>query len=401
LVNSVAEGVHRLGKDWNVDWNASFAYTYKNQPDQRILTFHTDQGVKDNYYLVLSTENSPEIRNAGRVYSFLGEYIYGASANATKQFNWLGQTQKLKFGTMNYYRDRKVDVLAVGYSVLDANRLVIPESKTTTFNNIFSKENVENLNLTVANIESNSTEYKGNATLNAGYVMMDNKFSDSWKLTWGARVEKYRQELSARNKPTKVYDNTDVLPSLLLTYAVNNKTNIRLAGSQAVNRPEFRELADYATYDYDNYVSVRGNPNLVRCLNTNGDLRYEWFPAAGEILSASVFYKYFDKPIEQINNGNDVLGYANAEHATTYGIEMEVRKKLDFIGGSFFQQLTFYTNAAYIKGSVQFNGLDINSPMQGQSPYLVNGGLNYTSPNDGFSVNFLYNRIGPRLRFRS
>jgi len=231
--------------------------------------------------------------------------------------------------------------------------------------------------------------------------MLDNKFSDKFKLTWGARVEKYRQELSARNKQTKVYDNTDVLPSLLFTYSVNNKTNIRLAGSQSVNRPEFRELADYATYDYDNYVVVRGNPNLVRSLNTNADLRYEWFPAAGEILSASVFYKYFDKPIEQTNMGNDVLSYVNADNAKTYGAELEIRKKLDFIGSGIFEQLTFYTNAAYIKGSVQFNGLDISSPMQGQSPYLINGGLNYTSANDGFSVNFLYNRIGPRLRYRS
>ncbi|WP_205508673.1 TonB-dependent receptor [Longitalea arenae] len=401
LANSVAEGLHRLGKDWTIDWNASFAYTYKNQPDQRILSFRTDQGNENDYYLVLSTENSPEIRNAGRVYSFLGEYIYGASANATKQFNWLGQTQKLKFGTMNYYRDRSVDVYAMGYAVLDANRLVINQDKETSFNTIFSPENVENLNLTVANIESNSTEYEGNATLNAGYVMLDNKFSDKFKLTWGARIEKYRQELSARNKLTQVYDNTDVLPSLLFTYALNNKTNIRLAGSQSVNRPEFRELADYGTYDYDNYVVVRGNPNLERSLNTNADLRYEWFPAAGEIMSASVFYKHFDKPIEQTNQGNDVLSYVNADHAVTYGAEIEIRKKLDFIGSGIFEQLTFYTNAAYIKGSVQFNGLDISSPMQGQSPYLVNGGINYTAPNDGFSVNFLYNRIGPRLRYRS
>ncbi len=78
-----------------------------------------------------------------------------------------------------------------------------------------------------------------------------------------------------------------------------------------------------------------------------------------------------------------------------------MRKKLDFINAGFFQHLTFYANAAYIKGKVQFGGLDINSPLQGQSPYLVNGGLNYTSANDGFSVNVLYNRIGPRLKFRA
>jgi hypothetical protein len=401
LVNSVLEGLHRIGKNWTVDWNGSFAYTYRNQPDQRILTFHTSQGNQTDYAIKLNNENSPEIRNAGRVYSFLGEYIYGASANVTKQFNWLGQEQKLKFGTMNYYRDRTVEVDALGYATLDFLGVTIPESKTTSFNTIFSPANIDNYNLTVANIETNSAEYTGNALLNAGYLMLDNKFSDKIKFTWGARVEKYRQELSARNKPTKVYDNTDVLPSLLFTYALNNKTNIRVAGFQSVNRPEFRELADYSVYDYDNYVAVRGNPALERSKISNADLRYEWFPASGEIISASVFYKFFDKPIEQTNKGNDVLSYENADHATTYGIELEVRKKLDFINNNFFSQLTFYTNAAYIKGSVQFNGTSFNNPLQGQSPYLINGGLNYASSNDGFSVNVLYNRIGPRLRFRA
>ncbi|MCW3117753.1 MAG: TonB-dependent receptor, partial [Chitinophagaceae bacterium] len=41
LVNSVLEGAHKIGNSWNVDWNTSFGYTYKNQPDQRILSFRS------------------------------------------------------------------------------------------------------------------------------------------------------------------------------------------------------------------------------------------------------------------------------------------------------------------------------------------------------------------------
>lgn len=401
LINSVVEGLHKLQKDWTIDWNTSFGVTYKWQPDQKVLAFRSPENNNAAYYLRLSNENSPEIRNAGRVYSFLTEFIYGASANVVKEFNWLHQVQKLKIGTMNYYRDRSVEAGALGYSSLDFYGATIPESKTATFNNIFSPANIDSYNLTVANIETNSTDYKGKVLLNAGYAMLDNKFSGKLKLTWGARVEKYRQELSAQEKATKINDNTDVLPSFLFTYSVSKKTNIRIAGSHAVNRPEFRELADYSVFDYDNYVVVKGNPALVRCKNSNADLRYEWFPSAGEIISVSLFYKYFQHPIEQTNLGNDVLSYENAEHADAYGAEIEVRKNLNFIGAKFFEQLTFYTNAAYIKGSVQFNGLAVNSPLQGQSPYLVNGGLLYASQDNNFSCNFLYNRIGPRLRFRA
>jgi TonB-dependent receptor len=401
LFNSVFEGLHSLKKDWTIDWAASYGLTYRNQPDQRILTFVTNSDDPSRYFLKVGYENSPEIRNAGRIYSFLTEGIYGVNLNLSKQFNWLGKQQKLKFGTYNYFRDRNVQVDALGYGTLNSVRTPVEITKGLNFSNVLQPAIIDQYNLSLANIPSQSIDYKGQVVSNAGYVMLDNKFSDKLKMTWGARVEKYNQKVTAVNKKNIVKDNTDILPSLLLTYSLSNKANLRLAGSQAVNRPEFRELASYETYDYENYISVLGNPDLVRSKNTNADLKYEWFPSAGEILSAGLFYKYFDKPIEQVNLGNDKFSYSNADHASAYGIEVEARKKLDFINSAFFNRLTAYANAAYIKGGVTFGGISSSNPLQGQSPYLVNAGLTYSSPKDDFSVNALYNKIGPRLRFRS
>lgn len=401
LFNSVLEGLHSLKKGWTVDWAASYGLTYRNQPDQRILTFVTNSDNPSTYFLKVGYENSPEIRNAGRIYSFLTEGIYSANVNLTKQFNWLGKQQKLKFGTYNYFRDRNVQVDALGYGTLNSVSTPVEITKGLDFSNIMQPETIDNSNLTLANIPSQSIDYNGQVVSNAGYVMLDNKFSDKIKMTWGVRVEKYNQKVVAANKKNIVKDNTDFLPSLLLTYSLSNKANLRLAGSQAVNRPEFRELASYETYDYENYISVLGNPDLVRAKNTNADLKYEWFPTAGEILSAGVFYKYFDKPIEQVNLGNDKFSYSNADHASAYGIELEARKKLNFINNSFFSRLTAYANAAYIKGGVTFGGISSSNPLQGQSPYLINGGLTYSSDKEDFLVNALYNKIGPRLRFRS
>ena len=75
-------------------------------------------------------------------------------------------------------------------------------------------------------------------------------------------------------------------------------------------------------------------------------------PSSGEIISASLFYKYFVNPIEQTNLNNDVLSFANADNASVYGAEVEIRKRLDFIGNNFFDNLIFYANAAYMDGSV-------------------------------------------------
>jgi outer membrane receptor protein involved in Fe transport len=239
--------------------------------------------------------------------------------------------------------------------------------------------------------------------MNAGYAMFDGSVTEKFKITGGVRAERYNQQLLALNQAPVKLDNLDVLPSVLFTYAINSKANLRVAGSQSVNRPEFRELASYSVFDYENFMVIRGNPNLKRSKGTNADIRYELFPGTGEIISGSVFYKSFDSPIEQINSGNDVLSYTNATSANAYGAELEIRKRLDFLTGSFFKNIVFYSNLAYIEGSVKLPGSSDykNSPLQGQSPYLINTGLTYTTKNDDLSFNLLYNKIGPRLKYRA
>ncbi len=400
LFSAVVDGNHSISKKLVADWSASFSDAYKSQPDQKIISFRTPFNSTNNYYLKIGNENSPEIRNAGRIFSNLDEKIYNIAFNVNYNFDVNGVQQKLKFGSINYYRDRSTVVDALGFASLDFRGVAIYETKATDFSNLFSNDNIDLFKLTLANIANNSTSYTANALLNAGYIMYDGKFSEKLKLNAGVRAERYDQELQAQNQATIELNNLDVLPSALFTYALGKKTNLRFAASESVNRPEFRELASYSVFDYDNFVVVRGNPNLKRSLVKNYDIRFESFPSTGEIVSFSVFYKDFKNPIEQINSGNDVLSYMNADKATTYGAEVELRKKLGFIGSKFFENLTFYTNLSYMLGNVTFNGTQINSPLQGQSPYIINGSLSYASEKE-FTVSVLYNRVGPRLKFRA
>jgi len=400
LFSAVVDGNHSISKKLQADWSGSVSDAYKNQPDQKIISYRTAFNSNSNYYLKIGNENSPEIRNAGRIFSNLDEKIYNVAFNFNYNFDVNGLQQKLKFGSINYYRDRKTVVDALGYASLNFRGVSIYETKATDFTNLFSPTNIDLFKLTLATIGNNSTSYTANALLNAGYVMYDGKFSDKLKLTAGARAENYDQQLQAKNQANIELKNLDVLPSALFTYAAGKKTNLRLAVSESVNRPEFRELASYSVFDYDNFVVIRGNPNLKRSLVKNYDLRFESFPTTGEIISFSVFYKDFKNPIEQVNSGNDVLSYQNADKASTYGAEVELRKKLGFLGAKFFENLTFYTNLSYMLGNVTFNGTQINSPLQGQSPYIINGSLSYASESD-LTLSILYNRVGPRLKFRA
>lgn len=400
LLSFVLDGTHSLHKNLNLDWSGSISETYKKQPDQKIVSFRTPIDQPEPYFIKLGNENSPEIRNAGRIFSDLNERIYSFNLNFTYNFKIGDVQQKLKVGTMNFYRDRTTVVDALGYAALDYRGTVIYETGATNYSNIFSPANVDGFKLTLATIGNNSTSYTANAMLNAGYIMWDGKFSEKFKFTAGARAENYKQQLKALNQPDIILPNFDILPSLLFTYKIGAKSNLRLAASESLNRPEFRELASYSVFDYDNFMVIRGNPDLKRSLVKNADLRYEVYPKNGEIFSVSVFYKLFNNPIEQVNLGNDVLSYRNADKATTYGAEIEIRKKLDFIGSGFFEKMIFYSNLSYMLGNVQFGGTQINAPLQGQSPYIINTSLSYATQKD-FSLSILYNRIGPRLKFRA
>jgi hypothetical protein len=97
-----------------------------------------------------------------------------------------------------------------------------------------------------------------------------------------------------------------------------------------------------------------------------------------------------------------VLSYDNAVSAEDFGAEVELRKKLNFISeNGLFKNLTFYVNASYINAKVKFrNREEAKTPLQGQSPYLINSGLFYAPESGSFTFNVLYNRIGERLRFR-
>jgi TonB-dependent receptor len=221
-------------------------------------------------------------------------------------------------------------------------------------------------------------------------------------VVWGLRVEHFDQLVGSvkkwdpRHSYTKV---TDFLPGLNATLKINTKTNLRFSGSQTVIRPELRELSFLNLYDFELNASVQGNPLLKRTKISNLDLRYEFYPKAGEVLTAGVFYKQFKNPIEQLFNegigGASTFSYQNAEKATAYGAEVELRKKLDFIKA--LKNFTFQANASYIKSKVSDKGFNIDRPMQGQSPYVLNLGLMYDLEKAGFSSTILFNQVGERI----
>lgn len=254
--------------------------------------------------------------------------------------------------------------------------------------------------------------YNGTETVAAGYAMIEYDW-DKFKVIAGARAE-YTDIMVAslaEGLDTAEINQVDVLPSLNLIYRLNEKMNLRASASQTLARPNMRELAPFVAFDYGGGNRVQGNPNLKRTLIQNYDLRWEWFPSAGEIIAASAYYKNFNDPIVTAfvpESANPLIRYTNVDQATVYGLELEFRRKLDFIA-SFLQDFKFITNFSLIESVVDIPEAELEIIQEfnpekgdtrqflGQSPFLVNASLNYLNDVLGLDAIVSLNVFGRRL----
>ena len=393
-------GDHSIVSPLKLKWYGAFNILDGYIPDQRRIAY-SQFTPQDPYRLVVS--NTLSQQSGSRIYQSLSDYIYTAGGDLNYTFKMFDQKQSLKAGYMLQIKDRLYDAKLFAIYLptdndalrqLPADRIFAPENFGDGTGNKFGFDA----------IKGNTFRYLANTILNAGFIQFDNEFSKAVRVVWGLRVENYDQLVGSVKTwdPRHTYSKvTDFLPGLNATFKLNTKTNLRLSGSQTVIRPELRELSFLNIYDFELNASVQGNPALKRTKVTNADLRYEIYPRSAETFSVGVFYKYFNDPIEQLFNaasgGASTFSFQNAKKANSYGAELEIRKKLDFV--NLLKNFMVQANFAYINSEVKDAGLKVQRPLQGQSPYVINGSLLYDLEESGLNITVLFNRIGHRLAY--
>jgi outer membrane receptor protein involved in Fe transport len=236
--------------------------------------------------------------------------------------------------------------------------------------------------------------------------MLDNKIADRLRISWGTRMERFRQQVqAAQYGGTPVTVDTTInafLPSINMTYSLTDKQQLRLSGSKTVCRAEFRELAPFSFFDFYLNANVVGNPKLTQGSIYNADIRYEIYPGQNQLFSVSLFYKRFKNPIEftfsAAGAGTRTFSYNNVASANNYGVEIELRKNFGFLGA---EDLVFFSNASFIRSNIDLSKgvsyYDSTRALQGQSPYIFNAGLSYNFNKLGLSTALIYNVIGDRV----
>jgi len=401
--NTQISGDHSLTQyNAKFHWFGSFQILDQYIPDQRRIQYNQDDpsNLASPYSFLVSASKSSQ-KSGSRYYGFLNDYNYTAGADITKNITIKGKVQTIKGGYFFQVKDRLFDSRPFAIYLPIDNPALRHLSQDVIFNPENFGNGVDN-KFAFNEIYDNRYRYLANSILNAGFIQFDNQLlHDKLRIVWGVRVEDYDQLIgSVKQSDTRHVhiQKRDYLPGLNLTYKLNTKTNLRLSGSQTVIRPEFRELSSFSFFDFDLGATVTGNPTLERTKVSNADLRYEIYPRAGELITIGAFYKYFKSPTELYFNNtgagsSGTFNYISPDHAYSYGAELEFRKKLDF--NSTLRNFTLHGNVAYIYNRVT----DLNRPMQGQSPYLVNLGLQYDVEKSGLTTTLLFNQIGRRIYY--
>jgi outer membrane receptor protein involved in Fe transport len=154
----------------------------------------------------------------------------------------------------------------------------------------------------------------------------------------------------------------EFLPSAGLAYRPLEGLSLRAAWSRTVARPSFREMGFYASVELGTDDLVVGNPQLELSKVESWDARAEYtWGELGELAAVSAFYKTIDDPIESIvvRNPTDPQGNAlyrtffnNPNTATLWGVEVEARKNLGFLGPELLEYLSLGGNFTYIDATV-------------------------------------------------
>jgi outer membrane receptor protein involved in Fe transport len=410
--NTQLGGEHFIPKPkLRIRWLGYYTDYKRNEPNYRQMVYAArDENSPFEAYLATSTATST-LAGGVRFDWLTTDTDRGVNVDISKQFTMFDKLQTIKAGFAHHFDKR----------LRDGRYLAITRTNNENFNNsllyldidnIFAPENFDGKTGFILN-DINQPQwfyYDGSIRSTAGYIMLDNKLTEKIRLAWGARLEDYRNIVNSFNGnsiPTTVDSSFfNILPSGNLVYSVLPKANLRFSFSQTVVRPQYREMSAGLFYDFFQNTTFFGSP-LTQTSIDNYEIRWEHFLPNSQYYSVSVYYKKFRDAIEQALTLSGTLTrsatWYNVPEASNYGVEAEFRKNFDFLGEA-FKNLYFYTNASLIRSRVDTRniGLGLDSvarPLQGQSPFIVNMSLQYSSQSSGLNISLLYNQVGDRIVF--
>ncbi|MCF6212625.1 MAG: TonB-dependent receptor [Flavobacteriaceae bacterium] len=401
-----------------VEWKLSPTYSFIQDKDARVTPFQFDKS-SNSFTIRPSSAGSPR-----RIWRTLEEINAVSKVDITYKHHFFNNDAKLKFGSGYTFKRRN-------YSIDDYFILIrgsSGESLNGNADNLLSDTNIYSASTGLGsflegNYEPSNTFESYNNNI-SGYVSESLKFFDKLKAIVGLRFEKFNQFYTGQsNNGLVIYNNVktidkfDIFPSANFIYGLNDAVNFRVSYSKTVARPSFKEASITQIFDPITNLTFNGNIDLQPSYINNFDVRYEKFGEKAQLFAVSAFYKSFKDPIELAffsASSPDNLQPRNIGFAQVFGLEFDIRKNLASLG-DLFEKFSVNINASFIKSNQEMdktrNGeyeskrlnlrdgetMSDKRNLQGQSPYLINAGINYNNPKKGLQTGLYYNVQGKAL----
>jgi TonB-dependent receptor len=393
-----AGGEHQLG-NVELDYKAFYSYGRELHPDQlssefrlRNIDFKLD--FSDPQFPTYQVTNGVDINDPSLYYLNGIDYRTTTASNANivgalnlkMPFSLAGLSSELKFGGKYRLKRKDRDDTRYGYSwrgnrlymdqfvwdkqtsdFLDGHYNYGPQPDPDKMWDFFSRyrNNPDSLRGSLNIWDSQGQSYNAKEHIYAGYAMATVNW-DQMMVLLGGRFEGTKNDyngtvlifddsgdLSSATDTTGERSKSDFLPMIHFKYQLARMSNLRLAVTKTLARPNYFDLVPYLSIDPDSPELRQGNPDLKNTTAWNFDIMGEHYFSGIGVVSGGFFYKQLDNIIFELRSkidnptspydGWDFRGPVNGGKATLTGLELNWQQQLNFLPG-FWAGFGIYAN---------------------------------------------------------
>lgn len=415
ITNLLFEGNHSFDdSNWKLNWKVSPTLSRVYDKDHRITPLQQSQN--GNYFISPSAASRPI-----RIWRNLQEISLVAKVDAVRKYNFMDRPAKAKFGFNQTVKQRDFSIDDFQFEISGQNIVADGNADNLLLSeNIWTPQTDQGSHLVWGDLYEPANTFDATQNISAGYLSNEFSVSEKLKAVVGLRAELFSAIYTGQNQAAteifvneKIIDKLDLFPSANFIYSLNDNSNLRVSYSRTTARPSFKEASKSQIFDPITNRLFIGNIDLEPSYISNFDIRTEFFGENSEMFAISGFYKDFKDPIELTfyESAPDQLTPRNLGNASVFGIEFEFRKSLGFLLNS-LENLKFNINASYIESDLtmfedEYNrrvnaardgeSIEKSRELQGQSPYLINAGLNYSDSEIGLQTGLFFNVQGETL----
>jgi outer membrane receptor protein involved in Fe transport len=339
LINQIL-GNHKFGKKTELDWGLAYNHVNNVIPDRRQnmlvpkddndpngVKIVSDLAASDNHRFFQELLEDEVAANITASYLFAKDKEDEYKGKLTAGYS--GRFKKVDFEATQFnFRINR----GANQPIVDQNNLDAYFTQANLTNNFFKLETFRG-DATTPNALDPQT-YSGNQYINGGFADVQYKFTPKLTVIAGLRFEHIYQDIAWKTSLDPDGDNDtftkfEFLPNASLKYELTEKQNLKLAASKSYTLPQYKERAPF---QFEEVTQIKfGNPDLDLSTNYNVDVRWEYFPKSGEVVSFTGFGKIIQNPINEVvvaSATNDISYVNTGKQAEVFGAEFEIRKGL-------------------------------------------------------------------------